>query len=76
MSSKDFHPFVESLTEVKAKHLIVSGYAVGFHGNKRYTGVIDIWINQTPQNAQRIIKATDLSGFSSLEITEEDLLKT
>jgi len=76
MFSQDFHPFVESLTEVKAKYLIEGGYAIGFHGHPRYTGVIDIWINQTPQNAQRIIKATDLSGFSSLEITEEDLLKT
>jgi len=42
MSSQDFHPFVESLTEVKAKHLIVGGYAVGFHGHPRYTGDMDI----------------------------------
>ena len=75
MFSQDFHQFVESLTEAKAEYLIVGGYAVGFYGHPRYTGDMDIWINQTPENVVKIVKAIDLFGFSSLGITELDLLK-
>jgi predicted nucleotidyltransferase len=74
MFSKDFHQFVESLTEAKAEYLIVGGYAVGFYGHPRYTGDMDIWINQTSENAKKVIKAIEIFGFSSLGITESDLL--
>ena len=74
MFSPDFHQFVESLAATKAKYLIVGGYAVGIHGHPRYTGDMDIWIQQSPENAARVIKAIDLFGFSSLGITKEDLL--
>lgn len=75
MFSQDFHQFVESLTVAKAEYLIVGGYAVGFYGHPRYTGDMDIWINQTSENAKKVIRAIDLFGFSSLGITEADLLK-
>jgi len=36
---------------------------------------MDIWINQTPENVEKVIKAIDIIGFSSLGITKDDLLK-
>jgi hypothetical protein len=35
---------------------------------------MDIWINQTSENAKKVIKAIEIFGFSSLGITESDLL--
>jgi len=74
MFSQDFHQFVKSLTEAKVDYLIVGGYAVGIHGHPRYTGDMDIWINQNQENAKRVIEAIDYFGFSSLGITVDDLL--
>jgi hypothetical protein len=74
MFSQDFHQFVESLTEAKVDYLIVGGYAVGIHGHPRFTGDMDIWINQNQENAKRVIEAIDYFGFSSLGITIDDLL--
>ena len=74
MFSQDFHQFVESLTEAKVDYLIVGGYAVGIHGHPRFTGDMDIWINQNQENAKRVIEAIDYFGFSSLGITVDDLL--
>jgi hypothetical protein len=74
MFSQDFHQFVESLTEAKVDYLIVGGYAVGIHGHPRFTGDMDIWINQNQENAKRVIEAIDYFGFSSLGITVNDLL--
>ena len=74
MFSQDFHQFVESLTEAKVDYLIVGGYAVGIHGHPRFTGDMDIWINQNQENAKRVIEAINYFGFSSLGITVDDLL--
>lgn len=74
MFEKDFHEFVESLEKSKVKYLIVGGYAVGIHGHPRFTGDMDIWIEVSDENAERVISAIHLFGFSSLGLKKEDFL--
>ncbi len=72
MFSQDFREFIELLIKNKAEYLIVGGYAVGIHGHPRYTGDLDIWLNATPQNADRILKSVNEFGFSSFKLTLAD----
>ncbi|MFZ1494682.1 MAG: hypothetical protein WAU60_14895 [Candidatus Competibacter denitrificans] len=75
MLSQDFKEFVELLNKNKVEYLIVGGYAVGMHGYPRYTGDLDIWINATVENAQKMVKVLDEFGFASFGLTEEDFTK-
>jgi hypothetical protein len=39
------------------EHLIVGAYALAFHGVPRYTGDLDIFVNPTIDNAEKVIDA-------------------
>ncbi|MFA6262301.1 MAG: hypothetical protein WC760_12590 [Bacteroidia bacterium] len=75
MFNQDFKEFVELLIRNKAEYLIVGGYAVGVHGHPRYTGDLDIWLNPTPENAEKILKCVNEFGFSSYGLTKSDFMK-
>ena len=75
MFSQDFKEFVELLIKHEVNYLIVGGYAVGIHGYPRYTGDLDIWLHNTPENAEKILKAVNEFGFSSYGLTTADFTK-
>ncbi|MBU1052620.1 MAG: hypothetical protein KKC46_02185 [Proteobacteria bacterium] len=75
MLSKDFKEFIELLNTNKVKYLVVGGYAVALHGHPRYTKDIDIWIELSPDNAARILRALENFGFGSLNLKPEDFLE-
>ncbi|MGN6401689.1 MAG: hypothetical protein ACTHMD_14635 [Flavisolibacter sp.] len=72
MFSQDFREFIELLIKNKAEYLIVGGYAVGIHGHPRYTGDLDIWLNPSTENAERILMAVNEFGFSSFKLSVSD----
>jgi hypothetical protein len=74
MLSQDFKEFIESLTESEVRYLVVGGYAVAFHGYPRYTKDLDVWIELTQENADRIIQALQQFGFGSLGLAYSDFL--
>jgi len=74
MFSKDFTEFVTLLIKHKAEYLIVGGYAVGVHGHPRYTGDLDIWLNPTKENAEKVVKVVNEFGFSSYNLTISDFI--
>jgi len=71
----DFKDFVKLLTENKVEYLIVGGYAVGIHGYPRYTGDLDIWINDTTENAKLVLKCVEDFGFASYNLAVSDFTK-
>lgn len=73
MLSKDFKEFVALLKKHDAEYMIVGGYAVGVHGYPRYTGDLDIWLNPTKANAERVLRAITDFGFGSFNLTVADL---
>ena len=75
MLSKDFKEFVTLLKEHDAEYMIVGGYAVGVHGYPRYTGDLDIWLNPTLANAERVLRAITDFGFGSFKLSTDDLTK-
>lgn len=69
----DFKEFIKLLNLNNVKYLIVGGYAVAHHGHPRVTGDIDFFIGNSSVNAASIQKCLDDFGFSSLDISIEDL---
>jgi len=60
----DFRDFLRLLNAHHVEYLLIGGYAVIFYGYPRTTGDLDIWVAQTPTNAQRISDALVIFGFS------------
>ncbi|MCI0396799.1 MAG: hypothetical protein L0332_14845 [Chloroflexi bacterium] len=60
----DMLEFVEYLNRRDVRYLVVGGYALGFHGHPRYTKDLDIWIERTPENADRLALALADFGLS------------
>ncbi len=72
---KDYEDLLRLLNYHKVKYCIVGAYAVAFHKRPRYTKDIDILIEPSVENANKIIKALIDFGFESLKLTEEDFTK-
>jgi hypothetical protein len=76
MLSKDFKEFIELLNENKVGYLVVGGYAVAFHGHPRYTKDLDVWIELSPNNANKILNALNKFGFGSLGLKPADFIES
>ena len=70
---EDFRDFIKLLNDQKVKYLIVGGYAVGFYSRPKFTQDLDIWIENSEENAQRVQLVLGDFGFGDLEITTKDL---
>jgi len=74
MLNRDFREFIESLNASGVRYLIIGGYAVAYHGHPRYTKDLDVWVEPTPENAERMVAALERFGFGSLGLTAADFL--
>ena len=72
--NRDFKEFIQSLNDNQVRYLVVGGYAVAFHGHPRYTKDIDIWVEMTQENAEKVIRSLDQFGFGSLGLQDKDFL--
>lgn len=68
----DFKELLKLLNAHAVEYVIVGGYALAFHGVPRYTGDIDILINPTVSNSERIWAALDEFGFGSVGLSAKD----
>jgi hypothetical protein len=55
--------------------MVVGGYAVALHGHPRYTKDLDVWIELSPGNADRILSVLDKFGLGSLNLKPDDFLE-
>ena len=71
----DFEEFIASLNAHGVKYLIVGGHAFAFHARPRATKDLDVFLQRTPANAQRVLKAlTAFFGGAKLGYKVKDLL--
>ena len=70
----DFRDFVELLNQYDVEYMVVGGYALAFHGEPRFTGDLDIWIDCTEANAKKMVSIMKDFGAASLGFTKEDFL--
>src|SRR5881396_2582095 len=53
----------------EVRFLIVGAYALALHGRPRATGALDIWVDPTPANAARVMRALAAFGAPLAEIS-------
>ena len=63
---------VRLLNEEKVEYVVLGGHAVIAHGYLRTTGDIDIFVNPTPENAEKIVLALEKYGFTNGEFEVSD----
>jgi len=73
---KDFKEFIALLNSNNVRYLIIGGFAYSFYAEPRFTKDIDIFIELSKENAQKIIKAIKDFGFIDVGLTDKDFLKT
>lgn len=71
---KDWHAFIESLNSNGVEYLVVGAVALAYHGIPRYTGDLDIFVRNSPENAQRLEAVLNGFGFSSLGLSAADFV--
>jgi hypothetical protein len=74
--NSDFSDLLAALNDAKAEYLVVGGYAVGKHTEPRYTKDLDIWINNSRENAGRVLLALAEYGAPIHGITADDFTGT
>lgn len=63
-----FSELLKLLNTHEVKYLVIGGYAVTYHGYPRTTGGLDLWVEQTEENATRIAEAVREFGFDVPEL--------
>jgi len=54
---REFEEMLSELSDANARFMIVGAFAVAHHAEPRYTKDLDIWVDGTPENAQRVWRA-------------------
>jgi len=52
--NKDFQDFIEALNKSEVEYILVGGYAVILYGYIRSTADMDVWVNKTSANYQKL----------------------
>jgi len=73
--AQDFEDFIRLLNKFDVEYMVVGGYAMAFHGKPRYTGDLDIWINISEANAEKLIEVIKAFGMASLGLEKDDFLQ-
>ena len=66
--------FLEKLLKAEVEFILVGGYAVNFYGYNRPTGDMDVWLNPTKDNQQKIIALFRNEGYSDESILQIESL--
>jgi predicted nucleotidyltransferase len=71
----DFIDFIKLCNKYSVKYLVIGGYAVSIHGYPRSTKDLDVCIELSNENAERMVRVINDFGFASLKLTKTDFLK-
>lgn len=76
--NSDFKDLLSSLNRYQVEYLLIGGFAVILHSEPRYTKDLDIWVNPSEENAQRIYAALSDFGapLAQLGVEQSDFQKT
>lgn len=72
--NEDFKDFIKALNSAKVKYVLVGGYSVILHGYARTTGDMDIWVNRTLENYQKLLRAFAEFKMPVFDMTQENFL--
>lgn len=72
---EDFLDFIRLCKKHDVRYLIIGGFAVSVHGYPRYTKDLDVGIELSNENAERMLLVIEEFGFGVLGLKKEDFLQ-
>lgn len=72
--NEDFRDFLSCLNKCEVRYILVGGFAVILHGYSRTTGDMDIWVERTQTNYDRLKEAFFQFGMPVFDMTEANFL--
>jgi hypothetical protein len=70
----DFVDLLRAFVAADVRFLVVGAYALALHGRPRATGDLDVWVDATPGNAPRVMRALAAFGAPP-EFAEADFAR-
>jgi hypothetical protein len=71
-SSGDFRELLSLFNEEGVRYLIVGGFALAHYGRPRYTKGLDVWIDRTGDNPDRVFRALGRFGAPLDDVRVDD----
>ena len=71
----DFVDLLRAFIAADVRFLVVGAYALALHGRPRATGDLDLWVDPTPENAPRIMRALAALGAPLADVSEADFCR-
>ena len=72
---EDLREFVELLNALNVRYMVVGAFAVAYHGYPRFTADVDIFIERSHENAERLVQVMERFGFGDLNLSINDFTK-
>jgi predicted nucleotidyltransferase len=73
--NSDFKDLLRSLNAAGVRYLIVGGYAVMVHTEPHYTKDLDLWIEPTEVNAQKLLAGLGEFGAPVADVQPSDFVQ-
>lgn len=71
--NSDFRDLLQIFAAYKVRYLIIGGYAVSKHSEPRYTKDLDVWIDNSIENAELVYSALKAFGTPMSDVTVNHL---
>lgn len=70
----DFRDFLKALWQHEVRYVLVGGYSVILHGYSRTTGDLDIWVEKSTVNYERLAAAFFTFGMPVFDMSAHNFL--
>jgi hypothetical protein len=66
--NKDFMKLLRALAKIDVRYLLVGAFAVEYHGQPRTTRHMDLWLDDSAENMERVYRALSDFGVPPIAI--------
>ena len=70
--NQDFVDLLRAFVAADVRFLVVGAYALARYGRPRATGDLDVWVDATPENAERVVRALAAFGAPLQNVDKGD----
>jgi hypothetical protein len=71
----DFVDLLRAFVAADVRFLVVGAYALALHGRPRATGDLDVWVEATAENADRVMRALEAFGAPLANVSADDFAR-
>lgn len=70
--NSDFQELLQLFAKHEVRYLVVGGYAAMHYSQPRFTKDLDLWLEPSPGNATRVMRAFGEFGMPLIDVTSAD----